>query len=314
MNQKTNLRLAKGIVLLSVVPLLIYAYEYGPDAGVAGVPGENGTCSQSGCHTGTPVNGGGGSVTVTFPNGLTYMPGAKQHLVVTIDDSKQRRWGFELTARLASDTSQLAGTFSPTDKRTQLICASTDFVKQLNFDTVCPANLPVQYIEQTLAGYSFTQPSPGKFEFDWNVPASDVGPVTIYVAANAANGDLSQNGDHIYTANYTPTAGAASPSPAITSGGIVNAASQAIPGLPNAAIAQGSIFVINGLNFGTGASVQVTVNGATLAAPIVAVSSTQLTAVMPSTAPAGMGMGRARSSNQTSAAEAGVSAPGSFGI
>src|SRR5260370_10318111 len=216
-----------------------------------------------------------------------------------MEDARARRWGFELSARLASDTKQLAGTFSPTDKRTQLICASTDLVRQLNFDTACPANLPVQYIEQTLAGYSFTQPNPGKFEFDWNVPASDVGPVTIYVAANAANGDLSQNGDHIYTANYTLTAGAASPSPAITSGGIVNAASQAIPGLPNAAIAQGSIFVINGLNFGTGASVQVTVNGATLAAPIVAVSSTQLTAVMPSTAPAGSGTVTGTVNNQT---------------
>src|SRR5260370_41494258 len=114
-----------------------------------------------------------------------------------MEDARARRWGFELSARLESNTSQLAGTFSPTDKRTQLICASTDLARQLNFDTACPANLPVQYIEHTQAGYGFTQPNPGKFEFDWNAPASDVGPVTVYVAANAANGDGTQNGDHI---------------------------------------------------------------------------------------------------------------------
>src|ERR1700752_3479703 len=118
MGKITKLRVAKSLVIFSVVPLLIHAYEYGPDAGAAGVPGENGSCSQSGCHTGTAVNGGGGSVTVTFPGGLTYTPGATQHLVVTIDDSKARRWGFELTARLDSDVTQVAGTFSPTDKLT----------------------------------------------------------------------------------------------------------------------------------------------------------------------------------------------------
>src|SRR6476646_1931801 len=115
MERKTRLRTAKGAVILAAVPFLIYAYEYGPDAGAAGVPNENGTCSQLGCHTGTNVNAPGGSVSVTFPGDLTYSPGTTQHLVVTIDDSKQRRWGFELTARLASDPTKMAGTFSPTD-------------------------------------------------------------------------------------------------------------------------------------------------------------------------------------------------------
>src|ERR1700704_305029 len=126
MERKAKLRIAKSLVVFSVVPLLVYAHSIGPDAGVAGVPGENGSCSQVGCHTGTPVNAPGGSVTVTFPNGLTYTPGTTQHLVVAIDDSRQRRWGFELTARLDSDVTKVAGTFSPTDRRTQLMCSSKD--------------------------------------------------------------------------------------------------------------------------------------------------------------------------------------------
>jgi uncharacterized protein (TIGR03437 family) len=329
MEQKTKLRIAKSVVIFSVVPLLIHAYEYGPDAGAAGVPGENGSCNQAGCHTGTPVNGGGGSVTVTFPGGLTYTPGASQHLVVTIDDSKQRRWGFELTARLDSDVTQVAGTFTPTDSRTQLMCSSKDLVQQLNFNKACPANLPLEYIEQTLTGYSAIQANPGKYEFDWSPPATDVGSVTIYVAANAANGDLTQNGDHIYTATYSLTAAGAAPSPAITSGGVLTAASQAIPGLPNSVIAQGSIFIINGNTLGSasaaqaglplqtslaGTSVQVTVNGTSLAAPISAISSTQVTAIMPSAIPPGSGTVTVTFNGQTSAPAPVQIAPANFGI
>ena len=54
---------------MAAIPFLVYAYEYGPDAGAAGVPGENGSCSQIGCHTGTAVNAGGGSVSVALPAG-----------------------------------------------------------------------------------------------------------------------------------------------------------------------------------------------------------------------------------------------------
>src|SRR5215472_16165236 len=111
MERRRKLLFAKSAIVLAAVPLLIYAYEYGPDAGVAGVPGEAGTCNQSGCHTGTTVNGGGGSVTVTFPNGLTYTPGVKRRLVVTITDPLAKRWGFQLTARTAADSSKMAGTF-----------------------------------------------------------------------------------------------------------------------------------------------------------------------------------------------------------
>jgi len=203
MQRKRKLILAKTAVILSAIPLLLYAYEYGPDAGAAGVPGETGTCNQLGCHVGTNVNAGGGSVAVSFSGGQTYAPGVKQHLVVTIEDARARRWGFELTARLTSNPKTVAGTFSPTDTNTQLMCSSADLIRQQNFATACPANLALQYIEHTLAGYNLVQASPGKYEFDWNPPASDVGSITIYVAANAANGDLTENGDHIYTATYT---------------------------------------------------------------------------------------------------------------
>jgi hypothetical protein len=209
MQTQTKSFLLKGGVILAVVPMLIYAHEFGPDAGVAGVPNEAGTCAQSGCHVGTPVNGGGGNVAVNFPSGLTYAPGVKQHLVVTISDANQRRWGFQLTARAASDTTKMGGAFSPTDNRTQLICdVFSDlgiWARDRNDPAACPDSLPLAYIEQTRAGYNVNQSSPATFEFDWTPPATDVGPINIYVAANAANGDVTEKGDHIYTVTYSLT-------------------------------------------------------------------------------------------------------------
>src|SRR5579864_1977886 len=87
MSKKTKVRLAKIAVVLAV-PILIYAYAEGPDAGLSGVSGE-GDCTY--CHTGPS---GSGSVSVNFPNGLSYTPGVKQHLQVVVADPDQIRWGF----------------------------------------------------------------------------------------------------------------------------------------------------------------------------------------------------------------------------
>jgi uncharacterized protein (TIGR03437 family) len=213
--------------------VLIWAYEYGPNPGYAGVPGEHdgATCATSGCHVGTPLNGGAGSITVTFPNGMTYTPGATQHLKVTIADPAQRAWGFEFTARQASSTSTVAGSFASTDNHTQVVCSHPDLFifTDLPFNgsgsQSCDSASPLQYIEHSLSGYNATKGTTGSatYEFNWTPPASNVGNVTIYVAGNAANGDLTPNGDHIYSATYTLTpAAAGSGGPTIT--GVSNAA------------------------------------------------------------------------------------------
>src|ERR1035438_2560424 len=100
----------------------LFGYSTGPDVGYSGVPNE-GTCSD--CHSGGK---GSGSVTVTFPGSLTYTPGALQHLVVTVADSSQRRWGFQVTARQSSSSTTQAGAFTTgSDGYTQLVCTSSAF-------------------------------------------------------------------------------------------------------------------------------------------------------------------------------------------
>ena len=62
------------------------------------------------------------------------------------------------------------------------------------------------------------------FQFDWTPPATNAGPVTLYVAGNAANGnDANMLGDLIYTTSVqlTPVIPAA---PTVTAGNIVSAA------------------------------------------------------------------------------------------
>ena len=225
--------MAKLAALGAALPALIFAYATGPDATVAGVPGEN-TCAS--CHSGS----GTGSVTVTFPNGSTYTPGVKQHLVVTVTDSAQRRWGFELTARQSTNNKAQAGTFTPgSDGYTQLICTQTTFQSESH---ACPASMPLQYIEHTLNGTRLGQTKSATFAFDWTPPAADVGSVVVYVAGNAANGDGTERGDHIYTQKYTLTPAAQQPTPTIASAAVVNAASF------QAAVSPGAWVTIQGTN------------------------------------------------------------------
>jgi uncharacterized protein (TIGR03437 family) len=240
MERQTKLIFAKAATFLAVLPALILANSSGPDPGLAGVPNEQGTCAA--CHGSgnSSVNTKGGSVTVTLPNGNHYVPGQVQHLVVTVADPTARRWGFELTARVASNTATQAGGFKSTDSNTQVLCTSTNFrTVQLNTTGACSTSAPLAYVEQTTSGTRLGTTGSVTFAFDWTPPATDVGAVTLYVAANAANGNnQDDSGDHVYTATYGLTA--ASAAPAISA--VVNGATFA------AGIEAGSWVTIQGTN------------------------------------------------------------------
>src|SRR5580658_2901010 len=243
MTRRGKIVLAKAAMVMGTLPILLWAYEYGPNPGYTGVPTENGgaTCATSGCHTGTTNNPANkGSVTVTFPNGLTYAPGVTQQLSVTVADpaATQKAAGFQLTARVASSPSTMAGTFATVDTNTQVICSQPNlqiYTYQNTNGTACKSGYTLQYIEQTgtqtdppgkPGGYenSITHGLPYTYTFTWTPPATSVGNITIYVAANAGVGNPpSQDGDHIYATTYTLTPASAGVAPAISSGGIVSA-------------------------------------------------------------------------------------------
>ncbi len=118
--------------------------------------------------------------------------------------------------------------------------------------------------------------------------------------------------------------------PTITAGGIQNSGSYAPAGLPNAAIAQGSLFVIKGNNLGpatlqiipaypltptlAGTSISVTVNGTTTRPLMYYTSAKQLAAILPSSTPVGTGTLTVSYNGQTSATAPITVAANSFGI
>lgn len=237
---------SKIVLVLALAPLLCQAYEYGPDARYTGAPGDNKTaCISAGCHAGT-VNSATGSIKIIAPNGTTYTPGVPTTISVQITDATKAKFGFELTARLASDTANgQAGDFTPgPDGYTQVICEDDSPKKN---GAPCRPGAPftsVQFIEHSLQGYEASTKGGFTFTFTWTPPASDAGDVILYAAGNAGPGDPPvQTPTNVYTTSITLTSRAATAAPVISTGGVVPIFSAAT------SIQPGSWISIYGSNF-----------------------------------------------------------------
>ncbi len=115
----------------------------------------------------------------------TYTPGQQQTLTLTITDAQQ-----------------------------VVICQNGSTMG----NSGCPASAPLQFLEHNRAFSTNT------VNISWTAPAEAAGGITIYVAANAANNNANDTGDHIYTTSLKLTpAGSGAPKPQITSGGVVSA-------------------------------------------------------------------------------------------
>jgi uncharacterized protein (TIGR03437 family) len=190
----------------------------------------------------------GFGVSATFsPSGNTYTPGGPPvTITVKVTDPTNTKYGFEMSARTTSTDVQ-AGDFEyPTSvMNIQILCSdATDIPQILKAPgKACPSGTPLQFIEHYYAAAAFVGSSP--YVFTWTPPATNVGSITFYVAGNAVNGDGTQNGDHVSTAQYTMTPAAACTiptAPAITS---INSATD-FGGWSN--FASGSYLEIKGTN------------------------------------------------------------------
>jgi uncharacterized repeat protein (TIGR01451 family) len=158
----------------------VHAFSSGPPAGYTRAPGEEPeACAE--CHV--VSNSGTGQLTLNVPR--TYSPGQSYNITVTHANADQTRmrWGFQLTALDPGDDK--AGTLEPLDNLTQTLSGQGPFPER-------------QYIEHTSQGTFLGQRNGASWTFRWTAPASDVGPVTFYVAGNQANGDGNTSGDNIY--------------------------------------------------------------------------------------------------------------------
>jgi len=228
-----------AVPILVVVPITLLAFVSTPLVRRAGVPTDDGGANCTACHQQSATLPG--SVTISVSN---YVPGTTQLVHVAIADPQASRWGFELTARPVNDTTQEAGTFTPVDPTVVTVRCDNGTTT----GSPAPCNGLREFAEH--AGQLNTTPGAGfTFDINWTPPATEVGAITFYVAALAANGDGAVTGDRTYTATQTvtlsPSASCTNTKMPVIQGSIVDAAAFT----PN--LASGGLWTIKGLNFET---------------------------------------------------------------
>jgi hypothetical protein len=172
----------------------LFGYVLGPEPAMNGIFSSSQTCATAGCHTGNPVNAAGGSLTISgLPTSTGWTPGQIYPLTITIARTGQRLFGFQLSA-VADATNQQAGTLAAGNGRVQIICGrgtSSQSTQQVS----CTTAGAIQYAE-----HSNAQVATSTYTVNWTAPSSaSVGTVRFNLAGNAANGDISNQGDFIYT-------------------------------------------------------------------------------------------------------------------
>ena len=169
------------------------ASAFGPSASHTGAPLEDNCAS---CHSGTPVNTGGGSVSISGVP-ANYLPGQQYPVTVTTAQSDGVVFGFQMTA-IDSLGREVGDYVIPpmTPDRMQTITG------------LVGGNVR-RYIEHTSDGITPTQFGTNSWTFNWTAPASRVGKISFYAAGNAANSDGSPGGDKIYTTSRATLSGSA---------------------------------------------------------------------------------------------------------
>src|SRR5215831_2935614 len=173
----------KQIITLLVLAIALIAFSSNtlkvlkpfPPKANSGAPGEQ-TCII--CHTGTDLNGGPGNIKISY-NGTrnTYKAGKVYTFTVTVTDTSEIHYAFETTALDASNNP--AGVPKLIDTTVTLIQTDRRTGRQYVTDyDATPLNT---------------------WTFKWQAPATDVGDVSFYLDGVAANGDLKDKGDHVYT-------------------------------------------------------------------------------------------------------------------
>lgn len=171
-------------MLLACTALILRAETLQPPLAHTGDFGQP-SCNTSGCHVGNPVNATGGSLTITGVP-AEYTPGSTYPITVTINRTNMRRWGFELTARVASGGAQ-AGS---------LVVTNSNF-------TQVDTEAGIQYMTHTFNGTYPGDAGPKTWTFNWVAPSTAVGAIRLSAAGNTANNNSQNTGDFIYTTTVT---------------------------------------------------------------------------------------------------------------
>lgn len=189
MKKQLNYIIVTGFVLCFPAMLVSFTgavvNKAGAPASCSGAPGEI-TCANAGCHDSFQPNIGFGKRTIQLNNGLgSYVPGQSYTVNITAEDDQVTQFGFQWVA--LDQAGKNAGTPSLTNTdRTAIVGGSGPLGDR-------------RYVTQTANGSTTVKPGSDSWSFTWQAPATDVGPVTFYVATVAGNDDGMALWDLVYT-------------------------------------------------------------------------------------------------------------------
>ena len=152
-------------------------------AGWTGAPGD-GTCANSGCHTGG-INNGPGMPSMQIGNGDNiYSPGETYTISLGLTQDLIDKFGFQITNR-RTDLDQFTGENILTDpSRTRLINGG-------------------MYVGTNSCGSDADPEGEILWEFDWTAPSNDQGEIVFYTNFIATNHNHSGSGDNVYSMEMT---------------------------------------------------------------------------------------------------------------
>lgn len=169
--------LAAAVLATTMRLVASHAYAEGAPPGFSGGFKED---SCHACHFHETLNAGGGRVTLEgVPE--TFVAGERYLLTVTLTRTAMKRAGFQLTVRFKESGAQ-AGALAAADEKERVAVDSLG---------------GVLYAGQKKAGAIVTVDT-ARWTIEWTAPPRG-GAVIVHVAANAADGNESADGDFVYT-------------------------------------------------------------------------------------------------------------------
>lgn len=173
------------LLVICAMTTVAWSFSSGPPDGITGAPPSEPTCAQIGCHATFALNVGSGTLSISAPS--NYSGGDTIDVSLNLQDAGQQRWGFELT--VLDSSNQPVGNIIVTDPvRTQLTGGGGGR----------------EYLKHTSTGTDGGTPdtAPG-WSFRWAAPSTGQGPITFYMAGNAANNNGTTSSDYIYSTSAT---------------------------------------------------------------------------------------------------------------
>ncbi|HTF05748.1 MAG TPA: choice-of-anchor V domain-containing protein [Bacteroidia bacterium] len=188
---KTKIAVLLAVTVSAVATMSFDILDDTGKAGRTGSPGES-TCT--GCHTGSVINDGVGSVVISSPDlGINweYMVGDTYTINVTVSRPAAPLFGFDLEALTSAAQPQNGGTLIVTNtNETHILNATVMTVVRKNMTHKLNGGLGT---------------GTKTFSFKWAAPTTNVGNVTFYCTGNATNNNGAKTGDHIYSTSQIVT-------------------------------------------------------------------------------------------------------------